>query len=85
MRPENLQEALHATPFRPFVICLADGERIPVPHPDFIAHPPMSRVAVVVDEQERTHYIDVMLVLKLEKDRPVPAGTVAADPDGGEA
>ena len=37
MRTENLREVIHAAPFRPFALCLADGTRVDVPHPDFIA------------------------------------------------
>ena len=40
MRTETLHEVLHAAPFRPFTLCLADGARVDVPHPDLIAHPP---------------------------------------------
>ena len=65
MRAENLQELIHATPFQPFATCLADGKRVEVPHPDFIAHVPQGRVAVVVGRDDSTYYIDVMLVLRL--------------------
>lgn len=34
---EAIREALHRRPFRPFVICLADGRRLSVTHPDFVA------------------------------------------------
>ncbi|MFI5458692.1 MAG: hypothetical protein ACHRXM_24950 [Isosphaerales bacterium] len=76
MRTENLQEVIHAAPFRPFALCLADGTRVDVPHPDFIAHPPGGRTAVVVGPDERLHIIDVMLVDKIEIGPPVAAGTV---------
>ena len=37
VRAENLQELIHATPFQPFAICMADGKRAVVDHPEFIA------------------------------------------------
>ena len=40
MRTENLQEVIHAAPSLLFALCLADGTRVDVPHPDFIANPP---------------------------------------------
>jgi len=76
VRTENLQEVIHAAPFRPFALCLADGTRVDVPHPDFIAHPPGGRTAVVVGHDERLHIIDVMLVDKIEIGPPAAAGAV---------
>lgn len=32
-----LQELLEAVPFRPFVLCLTDGRKLPVEHPDFLS------------------------------------------------
>lgn len=84
MRAENLQEMIHATPFQPFAICMAYGKRVEVPHPDFIAHAPQGRVAVVVGRDDSTHYIDVMLVVRLELAPPTPAGSIAPTPNGVE-
>jgi hypothetical protein len=76
MRPENLREVTHAAPFRPFALCLADGTRVDVPHPDFIAHPPGGRTAVVVGVDESLQIVDVMHVAKIEIGPPAPAGAV---------
>jgi hypothetical protein len=65
---------MHAAPFRPFALCLADGSRVEVPHSDFIAHPPGARTAVVVGGDESLQIIDVMLVAKIEIRPPAPAG-----------
>ena len=44
-----LREALHRQPFEPFDISLADGRKLPVPHPDFVAvHP--RRIIVIADD-----------------------------------
>jgi hypothetical protein len=72
VRSENLREVIHAAPFRPFALSLADGTRVDVPHPDFIAHPPGGRTAVVVGVDENLHIIDVMLVSKIEIGPPAP-------------
>jgi hypothetical protein len=79
MRAEELREVIHAAPFRPFALCLADGTRVDVPHPDFIAHPPGGRTAVVVGVDESLHIIDVMLVSTIEVKPPAAAGTVKSD------
>jgi hypothetical protein len=79
----TLQEAIHAQPFRPFELVLADGCRVAVPHPEWIAIAG-GRVAVVTDPDDRVHYVEVMLVTKIEIAPPVPAGSIAPDPNGGE-
>ncbi len=79
MRTENLHEAIHAAPFRPFALCLADGTRVGVPHPDFIALRPGGRTALVVGRDDSLHIIDVMLVAKIEMGPPVAAGVVRSD------
>jgi hypothetical protein len=66
MTSETLQEAIHARPFVPFVLYLADGRLFSVPHPDFIAHPPGRRTAVVFGEGERTHFVDLLSVASLD-------------------
>ena len=84
MRTETLHEVLQAAPFRPFTLCLADGTRVDVPHPDFIAHPSGARIAVVMGRNESTRYIDLALVTKIEVGPPSPAGTIAENPNGGD-
>ena len=83
MRSEDLQEVIRAAPFRPFGLVFADGARIIVRHPEWIAFQG-GRTAVVIEPDQRLHIIDVMLVQRLELDPPVPAGSIAPNPDGGE-
>lgn len=84
MRSETLHEVLHAAPFRPFTLCLADGTRVDVPHPDLIANPPGARIAVVMGRDESTHYIDLALVTKIEAGPPSPAWAITENPNGGD-
>jgi hypothetical protein len=79
VRPENLREVIHAAPFRPFALCLADGTRVNVPHPDFIAHPPGGRTAVVVGTDESLQIVDVMLIAKIEIGPPATAGAMRSE------
>jgi len=83
MRAENLQELIHATPFRPFRLCLADGTRVEVIHPDFVASPPGSRTAVVFGRDDSLKIIDVGLVLAVEIGAPTPAGSIPPPTNGG--
>jgi hypothetical protein len=48
MTTETLQDAIRRQPFEPFVLHLADGRKVPVEHPELIAHKAGSRTAVVV-------------------------------------
>ena len=67
MRTENLQEVIHATPFRPFRLCLADG----------------TRVAVVFGRDDSLKIIDVGLMLAVEIGAPTPAGSISPPTNGG--
>jgi hypothetical protein len=62
MKGEDLPDRTHAAPFRQFTICMADGQRMPVVHPEFMAYPRGARNAVAFDRDQRIHYIDVMLI-----------------------
>jgi len=85
VRSEDLQEVIRAAPFRPFAIVFADGAKIVVPHPEWILFPRGARTAVFMDPaDQRLHIIDVMLVQRLELDPPIPAGSIAPNPNGGE-
>ncbi len=84
MKAEDLQEVIHAAPFRPFSLWMADGRQIVVSHPEWILNPSGQRTAVVMKPDGRLHIIDVMLVQRLEVEPPVPAGSIALYPNGGE-
>ena len=84
MRAESLHEAIHAVPFRPFALMLADGTRLPVPHPEWILHPKGARTAVHMEPNERVRILDVALLLGVDVEPPVAAGSTAPNPDGGE-
>jgi hypothetical protein len=84
VRAESLHEAIHAQPFRPFTLMLADGTRLHVPHPEWILQPRGARIAVVMNEDESIRILDVALVLGLEVGPPAPAGSAAPNPNGGE-
>lgn len=69
MTIEQLREARQAQPFRPFTVCLADGRKIPVPHPEFLlALPGASRTFVVATTSETYKIIDLLLVTSLDFD-----------------
>jgi hypothetical protein len=69
---EQLQAAIHAVPFLPFVLRVADGQQLRVPHPDFIAHRPGARTAVVWMPDDSIKIVDFLLVGTLDIEQPAP-------------
>jgi len=70
MKVAKLREVMHAAPFQPFTIHVADGRSVDVPHPDFIALMGNGRTAIVTSPDERAMpsflLIDVPLITQLE-------------------
>ncbi len=62
----KLLETLHATPFQPFTMHLADGRSAHVKHPDFIARSGSEVVVVTTDEDVTHRVIDLNLVSELK-------------------
>lgn len=61
----GIREALHKQPFEPFVIRLADGRSLPVPHPDFVALTP--RRVIVGAQDDSWSIVEPLLVVSLDK------------------
>lgn len=66
MTIERLQEVYRETPFKPFVIHLADGREIPVLSREFIMPVPTGRTVIVCQPDGRVNMIDLLLVTDLE-------------------
>ena len=69
MTIHSLKKMIHAVPFKPFTIRLADGRGVEVPHPDFIGITGGGRTLFVGDETEdEFSIVDLLLVTQLEAD-----------------
>ena len=66
MTIEKVRRLYRAQPFRQFVIHLADGRKIPVVHPEFMASAPSGRRIIVHTPDDDFHIIDLQLVTDLE-------------------
>jgi hypothetical protein len=66
MTIEQFRHVCHATPFRPFVLHLADGREIPVKHRDFVAISPSGRTIMVYQPDDSFNIIDLLLVTDIE-------------------
>jgi hypothetical protein len=63
---ERLSEFVHAQPFKPFMMHLADGRSIPVMHRDLFGSAPSGRTVVVFQPDDSMNVIDLLLVTDLE-------------------
>ena len=61
---EGVREALHREPFKPFDICLADGRRISIRHPDFVAVG--KRRIIVIQPDDSSLMIEPLLIVSLD-------------------
>ena len=66
MKIVKIREALHADPFRPFWIHLADGGRLAVEHEDFVALEPAGREIIVYQPDNSHQIVDVPMITRLE-------------------
>ena len=67
MTIEQLRKRTEAQPFRPFIVHLADGRELQVPHRDSISHSPNGRTFIVWDtEDDACEFVDLLLVTSLE-------------------
>jgi hypothetical protein len=64
----SIRNALREQPFRPFELCLADGRRVAVKHPEFVAM--NQRIVIVTDEESATKILEPLLIVSL---KPLPA------------
>jgi hypothetical protein len=63
----SIRDALRKEPFRPFELCLADGRRVLIKHPEFVAM--NNRVVIVLDEESFSTTIEPLLIVSLESQR----------------
>ena len=60
----HVRQALNWEPFEPFVIRLADGRSLPVPHRDFVAL--TSRRVIVGAEDDTWSIVEPLLIVSLD-------------------
>jgi len=73
MTIEQLRSVHQARPFRPFVLHLADGQMLSVPHSEFLSHSPTGRTVVVHESDESYSIVDLLLVTRIEVLNGTPA------------
>lgn len=59
---DAIREFNRAVPFRPYAIRTNGGERLRVPHPDFIFVAPKGTWVIVTDEKDYPRHISSLLI-----------------------
>ena len=72
MTAEQLRTTLHARPFQPFTIRMADGKQFVVPQPEYCSISPTGRTAVVFHFNGAASIVDLLLMTELELSIPKP-------------
>ena len=65
----RIRELIHAVPFQPFIVRMADGREFRVEHPDFILASSKNQSEIVIEEEavDRMHYLSALLITSVEK------------------
>jgi hypothetical protein len=82
MTIEQLRNVHQARPFRPFILHLADGRQLNVPHSEFLSHSPSGRTVIVHESDESYSIVDLLLVTRIEVHNGAPAEARERE-DGG--
>ena len=62
MLVETIREFNRASPFIPYEIRTNGGERLRVPHPDFVFVAPKGGWVIVTDENDRPRHVSSLLI-----------------------
>jgi hypothetical protein len=66
MTIEQVRAYYNKEPFQPFVIHLADGRELTVPHREYMSFSPSGRTIVVHQADDSHNVVDLILVTDLE-------------------
>jgi len=74
MTSEELREIHQARPFRRFTLELVDGQKLTVPHPEFLSFSRFRRTVAVASKTGGIKVIDVFLIHSIDLGNGKPAG-----------
>jgi hypothetical protein len=64
----RIRELLHASPFKPFIIRLADGRDYRIDHPDYLLAAATDIPQITIEEPDGTqHFLSALLVTSIER------------------
>ena len=74
----RIREFLHATPFHPFVIRMADGKEYVIEHPDFVLAASSDVPQVVIECPDGSmHFLSVLLMTSVGRTSDVAQSQAA--------
>lgn len=59
---ESIRGFNRAVPFMPYEIQMAGGDTYDIPHPDFISVSRGGAYVIVIDQQDRPHHLNALLI-----------------------
>jgi hypothetical protein len=62
----RIRQLLHATPFRPFIIRMADGTAHRIDHPDFVLASSEAPQVIIEAVDGEVTYLSVLLITSVE-------------------
>ncbi len=63
----RIRQLLHASPFQPFAIRMADGREYRINHPDFVLAAASEVPQIIIEEPDgMVHFLSVLLVTSIE-------------------
>ncbi len=65
MTADQLRKMLSAQPLRPLALHLADGRKIEVKHPEFLAASPTGSIAIVFYTDDTFEAVDVLMITSI--------------------
>ena len=72
----RVRSLLDATPFRPFVIRMADGREYRIEHPDFVLAAVSDVPQITIEESDgRQHYLSVLLITSIKHAPAIASAT----------
>ena len=64
----RIRQLLHASPFQPFVIRMADGREYRIEHPDFVLAAASEIPQITIEDADGCHhYLSVLLITSIER------------------
>ena len=68
MMKARIRQLLHATPFQPFVIRMADGREHRIDHADFVLAAASEIPQITIEDPDGgQHYLSVLLITSIER------------------
>jgi hypothetical protein len=64
---ESIREFNRAVPFAPYEVHMNRGETYVVPHPDFISISPRGSFVVIIDQRDRPHHLNALLLERVSR------------------